>query len=340
MNIVITGGSGFLGAELARALLRAGEMALDGSAPRPIDLLTIIDVIPPPADLRDDPRVRFAPGDLAPPTGPSMTETAAGLAAGPLAHADVIFHLASAVSGECETDFDLGMRSNLDGGRILLEAVRALPAPPLLVFASSLAVFGRSSEQPLPDIVTDSTMPTPMNSYGIQKFVLEQLVADYTRKGFVRGRSVRMMTVSVRPGRPNGAASGFLSGIIREPLAGTRARCPVARHTAVALSSPRRTIDNVVRAAAVSTTEWGSRVAVNLPSITTTVGEMAQALTEVAGPGVADLIDWIPDPDIETIIRSWPARFDTERANLLGMRGDDDFRTIIGQYLASAGRPA
>jgi nucleoside-diphosphate-sugar epimerase len=333
MNIVITGGSGFLGAKLARTLLAADELPLDGQAPERVTRITILDLFAPPADLIADPRVRAAVIDLAPPGEYSPTQAAASLAAGPLADADVIFHLASAVSGECEGDFDLGMRSNLDGGRLLLEGARALGTSPVLIFASSLAVFGQSPAQPLPDVVTDTTMPTPMTSYGIQKLVLEHLVADYTRRGYIQGRSVRLMTVSVRPGRPNSAASGFLSGIIREPLAGIRATCPVAPETAVALSSPNRTIEGIMRAAAVSATEWGPRVAANLPSIATTVGEMVQALREVAGPTVADLIDWVPDPAIEAILHSWPSRFVPDRAYRLGLRPDEDFRAIIRDYL-------
>ena len=196
----------------------------------------------------------------------------------------MIFHLAAAVSGECEADFDLGIRANLTAGDRLLEAARALGTCPVLVFASSLAVFGQPPGQPLPDVITDTTLPTPLTSYGTQKFMLEQLVADYARKGFIRGRSVRLMTVSVRPGRPNRAASGFLSGIIREPLAGIRAACPVAPETEVALSSPARTVEGLLRAAGAAAAEWGPRTGLNLPSVTTTVGGMVRALGEVAGP--------------------------------------------------------
>src|SRR6188508_456503 len=194
-------------------------------------------------------------------------------------------HLAGVVSGAAEADFDLGMHTNVDGTRAVLEYGRRHAAPPLVIFSSSLAVFGSDPAiGPVGD-VDDDTLPRPQSSYGIQKFIGEQLVADYTRKGFVRGRSVRLMTVSVRPGRPNAAASGFLSGIIREPLAGERARCPVDPQTPVALSSPRRTLEGILRAAAVDDATWGSRTAMNLPALTTTPREMADALDRVAGAG-------------------------------------------------------
>jgi nucleoside-diphosphate-sugar epimerase len=251
-----------------------------------------------------------------------------------VAGADVIFHLAAAVSGECEADFDLGIRANLTAGYRLLEAARALGTCPVLVFASSLAVFGRPPGQPLPDVITDTTLPTPLTSYGTQKFMLEQLVADYTRKGFIRGRSVRLMTVSVRPGRPNRAASGFLSGIIREPLAGIRAACPVAPETEVALSSPARTVEGLLRAAGAAAAEWGPRTGLNLPSVTTTVGGMVRALGEVAGPDVAGLVDWVPDPQIQAMVATWPGRIAAARAAGLGLHPDPDFPAIIRAYLS------
>ena len=334
MHILITGGAGFVGARLARKILDAGVLTVDGQPAVPVDRVTLVDLLAS-ADLTDDPRVHNIVADLA-GSRSGEVDLMGSPAGSALARADVIFHLAAAVSAECETDFDLGMRSNLLGGYALLEAARSLGTVPVLVFASSLAVFGRTPEQPLPDVVTDTTLPTPLTSYGTQKFMMEQLVADYTRKGFVRGRSVRLMTVSVRPGRPNGAASGFLSSIIREPLAGVRAVCPVSPETEVALSSPARTIEGLFLAAAASAAEWGSRAALNLPSISTTVAGMVSALAEVAGPDVAGLIDWVPDPQIEEILASWPARFSTERAAGLGLRSDSDFESIIRGYLRDA----
>ena len=247
--------------------------------------------------------------------------------------AAIVFHLAAAVSGECEADFDLGMRSNIDATRALLEVCRAAGTCPTVVFASSLAVFGNSAAQPLPAVIDDRTLPTPQNSYGIQKFIGEQLVADYGRKGFVCARNVRLMTVSVRPGKPNGAASSFLSGMIREPLAGVRAVCPVPPETAVALSSPARTIDGLIRAAETSDAQWGARTAVNLPALTTTVSAMASALEKLAGRSATDLIDWTPDPAIANIVTSWPAVIDAGRARALGLLPDPDIESIVASYI-------
>ncbi|WP_416400006.1 D-erythronate dehydrogenase [Alicycliphilus denitrificans] len=324
MNILITGGSGFLGARLARTLLAQGSLALAGAPARPIERVVLVDRVAPPADLAADARVQPLLGDLG-------EQLAAG--ALPLAEMQAVFHLAAAVSGECEADFDLGMRSNLDATRQLLEGCRRAGHAPVFVFSSSVAVFGDSPEQRLPDVIEDTTLPTPQNSYGIQKFIGEQLVADCTRKGFVQGRNVRLMTVSVRPGRPNGAASSFLSGMLREPLAGERARCPVAPETAVALSSPGNTVRGIIRASTASAAEWGARTAVNLPPITTTVGEMAQALERVAGKEATALIDWEPDAQIAKIITSWPSRFQPKRAQALGLAADESFEAILRDYV-------
>jgi D-erythronate 2-dehydrogenase len=328
MHIVITGGAGFLGARLAGRLLESGQLALAGNPPQTIQTITLVDRAAPSAALAGDPRIRVVMGDLN-----QLLEANQAAAQVIRAQDAIIFHLAAAVSGECEADFDLGMRSNLDATRALLQACRALKTVPTVVFASSLAVFGNSAEQPLPAVIDDRTLPTPQNSYGIQKFIGEQLVADYARKGFIRGRNVRLMTVSVRPGKPNGAASSFLSGMIREPLAGLKGACPVPPETAVALSSPDRTIEGLIRAAEVSDAEWGARTAINLPALTTTVGDMALALEQLAGKAVADLIDWTPDPAIAKIVTSWPANIDAARARALGLLPDSDFASIIAAYL-------
>jgi nucleoside-diphosphate-sugar epimerase len=324
MNILITGGCGFLGARLARTLLAQGPLALAGAAPQPIERIVLADRVAPPADLAADARVQFLQGDL-------LEQAQSGTL--PIAGSQLVFHLAAAVSGECEADFDLGMRSNLDTTRALLEAARRAGHAPVFVFSSSVAVFGDSPEQRLPALIEDTTLPTPQNSYGIQKFVGEQLVADFTRKGFVQGRNVRLMTVSVRPGRPNGAASSFLSGMLREPLAGERARCPVAPDTPVALASPGNTIAGIVRAATASDAEWGARTAVNLPALTTTVREMAQALERIAGTEATSLIDWEPDAAIAKIVTSWPSRVHAARAEALGLKADASFDAILRDYV-------
>lgn len=324
MNILITGGCGFLGARLARTLLRSPTLSPAGGAAQPIEAVTLVDRMPPPADLASHARVCFIQDDVGELASRGML---------PLAESQVVFHLAAAVSGECEADFDLGMRSNLDATRALLEGCRRAGHAPVFVFSSSVAVFGDTPEQPLPEVVDDRTLPTPQNSYGIQKFIGEQLVTDYARKGFVEGRSVRLMTVSVRPGRPNGAASSFLSGILREPLAGKRALCPVPPETAVALASPSNTVLGILRAATARTDEWGARTAVNLPALRTTVREMAQALERIAGPAATALIDWAPDPQIAQIVTSWPSRIRAARAQGLGLAADPDFDAVLREYV-------
>jgi D-erythronate 2-dehydrogenase len=329
-QVVVTGGAGFLGSRLARELLAAGSLEAAGSQARPLRRVALIDQSPAPADLAADGRVTVIRGDLGELLDPGR--------AGPdvLAGADAIFHLAAAVSGECEADFDLGLRANLRATESLLASCRALGTNPVVVYSSSVAVFGGSPEHPLPAVVDDQTLPNPQTSYGTQKFIGEQLLADYTRKGFLRGRAIRLMTVSVRPGRPNAAASGFLSGIIREPLAGQRAICPVDPETEVALASPAKAIAGLLRAAAAPDEAWGGRTAVNLPALTMTVGGMAAALERVAGPEVSALIDWVPDPAVARMFATWPGRVRSDRAARLGLDADPDFDSVITMHLAES----
>ena len=321
-RVIVTGGAGFIGTLLARRLL-AGPAAIGDGVPAPVDELVLADLVAPPPDVAADPRVRAVTGDLVSVTGE-------------LGEADAIFHLAGVVSGAAEADFDLGMHGNVDGTRAILEHARRHRTPPVLVFSSSLAVFGTDPGLPAGTggPVGDDTLPRPQSSYGIQKFIAEQLVADYTRKGFVRGRPVRLMTVAVRPGKPNAAASSFVSGIIREPLAGLRATCPVPPDTPIALSSPRRTLEGITRAAAVSDAAWGSRTAMNLPALATTPRSMAEAMDRVAGYPASDLIDWTDDPVIGAIVRSWPATVETPRAAALGLHPEASFDDIVREYVA------
>jgi D-erythronate 2-dehydrogenase len=325
MRVIVTGGAGFIGTLLARRLL-AGPVAVGRDEAAPVDELVLADLAAPPPDVAAEPRVRAVTGDLA----ATVSE---------LGEADVIFHLAGVVSGAAEADFDLGMHGNLDGTRAILEHARRHRTPPVLVFSSSLAVFGQDPALPADPggpmgAVGDDTLPRPQSSYGVQKFIGEQLVADYSRRGFVRGRSVRLMTVSVRPGKPNAAASSFMSGIVREPLAGVRATCPVPADTPVALSSPRRTLEGILRAAAASDVAWGSKTALNLPALATTPQAMADAMDRVAGYAASDLIDWADDPVTGAIVRSWPARVETPRATALGLRAEASFDDIVRAYLA------
>ena len=324
--MVVTGGAGFLGSRLARELLAAESLPVAGRAGRPLSRLTLIDQAPAPPDLAADSRVAVVRGDLVDLLG------SGGAARDVLAGAELIFHLAAAVSGECEADFDLGLRANLQATQVLLASCRALGTVPVLVFSSSVAVFGGSAET----VITDDTWPTPQTSYGTQKVMCEYLLADYTRKGFLTGRAVRLMTVSVRPGRPNAAASGFLSGIIREPLSGQRAVCPVDPGTEVALASPAKAIGALRCAATSSDQAWGGRTALTMPALTLTVADMAAALTRVAGPQVSALIDWIPDPLITRMFATWPARIRADRAARLGLTPDPDFDSVIRAYLAAS----
>ena len=318
MKLLITGGAGFLGSLLARTLLARGR--LGGQA---IERLVLADLAAPAPDLLADARVQAR-------TGPLLAQCEA------LRHDafDGVFHLASAVSGECEADFDLGLRSNLDSTRALLDALRAAGNAPRLVFASSAAVFGGDPPfLPLPTCVRDDTVPTPQTSYGTHKFICEQLVADYTRKGFIDGRATRLLTVTVRPGRPNGAASSFLSGIFREPLAGVESVCPVALDTDVALSSPQRTMAALIAVYEASREAYGGRTALNLPALTVPVRAMLDALEAVAGPAVRALVRLERDPAIERIVSTWPGRFDSQRAAHLGLLPDPDVLGIVRQYL-------
>jgi nucleoside-diphosphate-sugar epimerase len=258
-------------------------------------------------------------------------------------HFDAVFHLAAAVSAECEADFDLGLRSNLDSTRALLDALRAAGNAPRFVLSSSVAVFGSDPALPMPDIIRDDTLPTPQSSYGIQKFMCEQLVADYTRKGFVDGRSARLMTVVVRPGRPNGAASGFLSAIVREPLNGLEAVCPVSPEVKVAIASPAHTIAGLIAVAEASREAFGGRTAVNMPALTVSVDEMLDALEQVAGPAARNRVRFQPDAAIARIVGGWPAAFESNRGRRLGLSPDPDFISIVEQFLSdqtakSAGR--
>ncbi len=323
MRILITGGGGFLGSSLARALLKKTSIALEGRATGPLQELILTDLAQPPADLLQDQRVTAITGDL------SELLSTQGLT---LKDIDAVVHLAAAVSGECEANLDLGLRSNLQTSLDLLQAARHQAQQPVFVFASSVAVFGAPAGQTLPSSISDSFQPTPQSSYGIQKFMVEQLVADFSRKGLVHGRNVRLMTVSIRPGKPNGAASSFLSGMFREPLAGHPCVVPVPPDTRVALASTDTTVQGLLCALETPTAQWGAPTAVNLPALTTTVGEMAQALKEVAGAEVAQLLEWQIDPKVQAIVSGWPSQFDNVRAKSLGLSADRSVTHLIQSY--------
>jgi D-erythronate 2-dehydrogenase len=247
------------------------------------------------------------------------------------ARPDVIFHLAAVVSGEAEADFEKGYRVNLDGTRHLFEAIRKQGAGyrPRVVFTSSIAVFGA----PFPEAIGDDFLNAPLTSYGTQKAIGELLLSDYSRRGFFDGIGIRLPTICVRPGRPNKAASGFFSGIIREPLAGEEAVLPVPETVRHWFASPRAAVGFLLHAAKMNTEQLGTRRNLSMPGICATVGEEIEALRRVAGEKVVKLIRREPDPTIQRIVAGWPQNFDARRAAALGFRADSSFEDIIRIHL-------
>jgi len=310
LKALITGGGGFLGSRLAAAL-KARDPAAD---------ITLLDVAFPPGL---ESKYRCVAGDVASPEviGKALARDT-----------DSIFHLAAVVSGGAEADFDLGYHVNMDGTWKLLEAARKLAKPPRIVYTSSVAAFGGK----MPDVLDDSTTPAPQTSYGTQKVIGEYLIADYTRKGYVDGRSLRLPTVVVRPGKPNLAASSFASGIIREPLAGVEAACPVPDSTGVWILSPRRVVEAFLHAHDLPSSAWPTTRVVNLPGITLTVREMIDAMGRVAGREAVDRVKFVPDARIQGIVKTWPVRFRTDQARAMGFKADADFESIVRDHMATA----
>lgn len=318
MEVLITGGAGFLGSKLARQLLARGTLAGASGQAEQISRITLLDQVP--AQGFDDPRIAIMVGDAADPAVIANALTPS---------VQSVFHLAAVVSGEAESDFDLGMRINLDATRVLLEQARKNGNRPRLVFTSSVAVFGGD----LPPKVLDTTPATPQGSYGAQKAMCELMVTDYSRKGFVDGRSLRLPTVTVRPGKANKAASSFASGIIREPLNGVVSVCPVPPETKVWALSPRSTVHNLIHAHELDRAAFGSAGAVNLPGLTTTVGEMVAAMGRVAGANTMKLVEWKEDPAILKLVRTWPGDFVTARAEKMGFVHDASFDDVVKAYM-------
>jgi len=322
-SVLITGGAGFLGQRLTRQLLERGFLAGPDGHPRAIDRIVLADVVAAPATT--DPRVVNLVGDVADPAFAAR-----------IVDIDTtsIFHLAAIVSGMAEADFDLGMRINVDASRLLLDVSRGLGHQPTFVFASSIAVYGGE----LPSEVLPTTALKPQTSYGTQKAIVELLVGDYSRRGFVDGRALRLPTISVRPGKPNAAASGFISGIIREPLNGETAVCPVDPETRVCILSPSRAIDCLIAGHDVPARTLGTDRTVNLPGLSVTIGEMVAALERVAGSEVGGRIRWAREPKIERMVSGWPGRWDATRARDLGFPGDDSIDAIIRAHIAETQR--
>lgn len=317
MHILITGAAGMIGRQLTARL--AKDASLNGKA---IERLTLIDVVAPERPARFAGQVELTTADL---SAPGAAQRA--IAGRP----DVIFHLAGVVSGEAETDFEKGYRVNLDGTRALLEAIRlgGDSYTPKLVFTSSIAVFGA----PFPEAIADDFHLTPLTCYGTQKAICELLLADYTRRGFLEGVGIRLPSIVVRPGKPNKAASGFFSGIIREPLVGQEAILPVAESVLHWHASPRSAVGFLIHAAGLTRAQLGDRINLTMPGVCCTVGEQIAALRRIAGDKVAARIRRAPDELVERIVAGWPRRFDTRRALALGFKVEASFDDIIRAHI-------
>jgi D-erythronate 2-dehydrogenase len=317
MHILITGAAGMIGRKLTARLVAAG--GLDGHA---IGRMTLTDIVAPEAPAGASFPVATQASDFAAPG-------AAGLAIA--RRPDVIFHLAAIVSGEAEADFEKGYRVNFEGTRALLEAIRlgGDRYHPKLVFASSIAVFGA----PFPDAIADDFFLTPLTSYGTQKAISELMLADYVRRGFLDGVGIRLPTIAVRPGKPNKAASGFFSGIIREPLNGQEAVLPVSEDVRHWFASPRAAVGFLVHAAGLPREKLGARVNLTMPGLCCTVGDEIAALGRVAGNKVAARIRREPDAVIEKIVAGWPQNFDASRAAALGFKAETSFDEIIRAHV-------
>lgn len=295
----------------------ARDRALAG---KPIRALDLHDIVPPEAPEIEGVAVTAHTGDLAAPDAASALVGS---------RPDVVFHLAGVVSGEAEANFDLGYRVNLDGTRALFDALREAGHAPRVVFTSSIAVFGA----PFPDVIPDEFHPTPLTSYGTQKLVGEALLADYTRRGFFDGVGIRLPTICVRPGKPNKAASGFFSGIIREPLSGLPAILPVPRSVVHTHASPRSAVNFLIHAAGIDGERIGPRRNLTMPGVGVSVGEQIEALRRIAGDKVAGLIREEPDPVIWAIVQNWPTRFAASRARELGFVAETSFDEIVRAHI-------
>ena len=315
MKVLIIGGAGMVGRKLAERLARDGRLR-----GQEISALTLYDVVPPEKPDAAAFPVHCLTGDL-----PATGEASKLVADRP----DVIFHLAAIVSGEAEADFTKGYRINLDGTRHLFEAVHAAGYAPRVVFTSSIAVFGA----PFPEAIPDEFNTTPLTSYGTQKAIGELLLADYTRKQIFDGVGIRLPTICVRPGKPNKAASGFFSGIIREPLAGLEAILPVPEETRHWHASPRSAVGFLVHAAEIDGDKIGHRRNLTMPGVSVTVGEQIAALDRIAGAKVTARIRRVPDDLITAMVGGWPQNFNAARAQELGFVAETSFDEIIRAHI-------
>ena len=319
MRIIIFGGAGFIGKKLALELLHRGKIAIDGSEPKSITELVLFDKFKAEG-LPEDHRLVIEDGDIC---DSSIIEKLLAK------HVDVIFHLAAVVSGEAEKNFDLGMQVNLHATMKLLEFIRELDYTPVLVFASSCGVFGGE----LTDTIEDRTAPTPKSSYGTQKAMVDLLINDYSRRGFVKGRAIRLPTIAIRPGKPNAATSSFMSSIIREPLQGKSTNCPVSPETKVWILSPRKVVENFILACELPNDAWKGNWVVNLPGLTTTIEEMVSQLEVVGGKKASEFITWEPDEFLQSIVLTWPPEFVASRGKELGFKNDQNVKEIIQAFV-------
>jgi nucleoside-diphosphate-sugar epimerase len=317
MHVLVTGAAGMIGRKLAARLASDG-----GLGGQPIERLTLTDILAPQPPDGFAGHVETIAADL---PAPGIAESLV------TARPDVIFHLAGVVSGEAELDLEKGYRVNLDGTRALLEAVRLVGDgyKPKVVFTSSMAVYGA----PFPDIIPDEFQLTPLTSYGAQKVMCEQLLADYTRKGILQGIGIRLPSIVVRPGKPNRAASGFFSGIIREPLAGEEAVLPVADTVLHTHASPRSAVGFLIHAVALPREQVEPRINLTMPGVCCTVAEQIEALRRVAGERVAARIRREPDALVVRIVAGWPHRFEAKRARALGFMVESSFDEIIRVHI-------
>jgi nucleoside-diphosphate-sugar epimerase len=313
MKILILGAAGMIGRKLAARL--AADGGLNGRA---ISGLTLADQVTPQAPEAAPTGTACIAVDIS--EAGAMEKLVAG-------RPDVIFHLAAIVSGEAEADFEKGYRVNFDATRALFEAIRRAGGGyrPRLVFASSIAVFGA----PFPDAIPDDFFTTPHSSYGTQKAMAELLLNDYSRRGFFDGIALRLPTICIRPGKPNAAASGFFSGILREPLAGLEAKLPVSDDTRHWFASPRAAVNFLIQAAAMDLAPLEGRRALNLPGVSATVGEEIAALRRAAGDAAVALIRRGPDPAVEKLVAGWPRNFTATRAKALGFAAEQSMDDII-----------
>ncbi len=319
MNILVIGAAGMVGRKLVEALVARG-----GVNGKPVEGLTLVDVVQPTQPAGFTGKVRLVAADL----------SDAGVATGLIAERpDLIFHLAAIVSGEAEADFEKGYKINLDGTRELLEAIRQegkkAPYKPKLVFTSSIAVFG----QPFPEKIGDTFHNTPLTSYGTQKAIGELLLADYSRRGFLDGVGIRLPTIVVRPGKPNKAASGFFSNILREPLSGIEAVLPVSEDVRHWFASPRAAVGFLLHAAEMDTAPLGARRSLTMPGLSATVGEEIVSLRKFAGEKAVKLIRREPDEAIVKMVAGWPQNFDATRATEFGFKAEKSFDDIIRAHV-------